>query len=132
MNAVNMLRVADIIEQEAGCMYNQDRYHHACGTPACIAGHAVAVLIAEDMGAVWDDSSVGIKLRSMGENEIAHDAASFLDLNDWQAKHLFKPYPLEEHGMDVTNTMAAYVVRYAAMTEIVDWTIIKRMNGDTE
>ena len=43
MNTDKILRLADFIE--ASETYNQATYFNICGTPACIAGHAVALFI---------------------------------------------------------------------------------------
>ena len=86
------LDVADAIEANAG-LYDQYRYAHDCGTPACVAGWSVAVKAkgAEPAG--------GADLRALGydayarADEIRRQAARNLGLTEEQGREMCLPNP---------------------------------------
>ena len=94
---------------------------HPCGTPACIAGHAVAMLADE-----------------MPQRDSRHNHAGWLDqAADWfgfrywedYAMNLFKAHPLVIGGIEYPPTpeIAAETLRHLADTGEVDWHRAKRI-----
>ena len=93
---------------------------HPCGTPACIAGHAIAMQADDDM-----------------QDDLDKLVVSWLDLAaDWfgfrhkgYAMNLFDAYPLVIDGIEYSPTpeIAAETLRHLADTGEVDWHRAKRI-----
>lgn len=120
MHTQRILELATIIEhakpaelrgfEPASSGYTQHQFCHICGTPACIAGYAVAM----EMG----DLNANIRAYSLALN-IHYDeiAGKYLDLTPDQRSKLFYGAP----GFNVTPEEAGIVLRNLAATGNVDW-----------
>ncbi|MBO9589572.1 hypothetical protein [Devosia sp.] len=131
MNAENILRVADAIEQHAikDLGFNMagycdrttpdapDHTGHHCGTTACIAGWAIAIehqLTGESL------------LEEITRRPVVSDAAaSFLGIDGHQASDLFFAGSHPEHSDNwpaISAEAAVRTLRHLAATGEVDWT----------
>lgn len=106
LNVAEILRVADAVERSG--TYDQTFCHHACGTPACIAGHVVG----HGHQPTWDA------------------ARDILGLTDKQAYPLFAACPLGFFSEAPTNAHAAACLRHLAKTGEVDWAATKPKIGE--
>ncbi len=120
MNVENILRVADAIEQHSipdlgfnmGSFVSdsrQDRSHFDCGTTACIAGWACAVV-------------GGYHLNINDQEWIEEQAREILDLSFLEADDLF--IPTNHHAMvddRILPDQAVRTLRRLAKTGVVDW-----------
>ena len=122
MNVENILKVADAIEIRAvpGLGFNMSSFYadglpdmsaHYCGTTACIAGWAVAIMKGDASGA-WGtpDSVIG----------------NWLGIDSSRTDQLF--YALDHEAPEfaferVTPKQAVSVLRHLAATGEVDWSI---------
>lgn len=124
VNAQNILKVADAIEQHTIAdlgfnmvMWRQfarddapDMSGHNCGTTACVAGWACAVLL-NDLEAV----------DALGMTEMGRD---FFGLDHDQSFELFIAQGRAESDMaDVPQDQAIRTLRHLAATGEVDWTV---------
>jgi hypothetical protein len=75
MNYANLKTLRDAIEKDN--TFNMNRYVHTCGTPACIAGHATA-LMGED--AVQELFAAGVYF--------ARNLAAYLDISQSAATEI--------------------------------------------
>ena len=103
MNRTNILQLANYIEQLEPKEYDQSCFVHDCGTPACIAGHAI------DLAGQWS------------YNAAVWDAVEWLGLDNDQGHALFDPIPLSPDDKDPTTQDAAATLRHLAETGEVDW-----------
>lgn len=92
MNIQRMRELADVIEKSE--TYDQTIYVNDCGTPACIAGHAVAHFAGHN------------NLVSPSES-IANRAQKLLDLTWVQVELLFNAYPDWSSSTMPTTKMSA-------------------------
>ena len=121
MNTENILKLAETIEKSE--TYDQTRFAHICGTPACIAGHAA--LLAEPDGqmvAATERCGPHFKFSDGNIGYISQIAQTWLGLGDWSADELFQGWPFGE-DKEVTAAQAAQVLRHLAETGEVDWDI---------
>ena len=141
MNVARLVELADAIEQSGS--YDQGEWMNSCGSPACVAGHAVFL---------WPEEAnlhyYGTDYKSLhpitfeelvrrvhnGDSEIINyvggwhgSAAQILDIED-QSYELFTGFPealygYEEDGEVITITAdhAAYTIRLLIETGEVDW-----------
>lgn len=72
--------------------YQQSAYTHACGTPACIAGHAVALKHFPNSKNIAKKKIPHFGWKR-GWKSISREAAEWLDLNSEETSHLFKMAP---------------------------------------
>lgn len=116
VNVANLLALADVVDKSP--TFSMGRVHE-CGTPACIAGHGLALF--------------GCKLRGEGWGLSATDdltLQAMLGLSEIQTSELFEPQ-LEDHGVEfdagpgsfeyITSNHAAACLRHLAATGEVDW-----------
>lgn len=101
MNTERILKLADVIEESE--TYDQTQFFHPCGTPGCIAGHAVTMLGSDEKGP--------------NTSEIAREE---LGLDEVQATALFFVWPFT---INPTAKQAATVLRHLARTGEVDWEV---------
>jgi len=124
MNKERILKLADIIEvQDDASIHDYDGfsmsgYFHSCGTPACIAGFAMAM--------EFDDYSEGLKAKAK-ESAIGDEVfgsfqdfvpARYLGLDDDLRSSLFAP---ERPLHNITPSMAAHTLRNLVETGEVVW-----------
>ena len=123
-----LLHLADVVE--ASDTYDQTAYFHSaddgcrtkneepgihgalCGTPGCVAGHAVSLFDSET---AWDPDDRRL---------IHRTARDLLGLSISQAADLFDGAPLK--GRKIGKELAAEVLRRLAYTGNVDWKAIPR------
>jgi hypothetical protein len=116
VNVANLLALADVVEKSA--TFNMERVHE-CGTPACIAGHGLALFGSKLRGEGW------------GLSQASDDFLQLkLGLSQDQTSDLFEP-EVEDHGVSfwasvgefehITNAHAAACLRKLAATGVVDW-----------
>ena len=109
MNKANILKLADHIEGLDLEEYDQSVFAHDCGTPACIAGHAVF------LAGQWDQASV---------SRVARLARRWLGLQRSDAESasvvLFDSHPLHPDETPSPQEAAA-TLRHLAETGEVDW-----------
>ncbi|PZP62989.1 MAG: hypothetical protein DI604_28090 [Delftia acidovorans] len=115
MNKERILALANLIEKQPHSAveevsgFNMVSYVHACGTPACIAGWAVASEGTPSPLAHQPIQPTGVSSR----------AAKYLGLEYPEAEELFLGgvYDLDE----ITPAQAAACLRHLAETGEVDW-----------
>ena len=105
MNVKRLRQLADHIESLPTGAYDQTRYLHFCGSPACIAGHAVALF-----GSGRLPERIGL---------YSGLACDLLDLDDDKGDALFSAFP--PLGRDARPDDAARVLRHLAATGDVVW-----------
>ena len=110
MNTENILKLADHIEGLDPSEYDQSVFMHDCGTPACIAGHAVF------LAGSWDEVSEDEE----SEYLTPCIASRWLGLRIPKAHELFDSDPVH---LDETPTPqdAARTLRHLAETGEVVW-----------
>ena len=96
---------------DANNHFNVNRYFSDCGTPCCIAGHAVFLLsdlICKDIN-----------------HELSYftTAKFFLDINEDQAKRLFEPDSEKLVWSSITPQHAAKTLQNLVNTGTVDWNV---------
>lgn len=92
-----------------------DRTGHNCGTVACIAGWAVVAFRPD------------IEIADLPSNfRISSEAADLLGLDRMDASNLFLP-PL--NLWKSTPLQAASVLRHAAKTGVIDWSVADRVSN---
>jgi hypothetical protein len=116
VNVAECLRVADLVERSN--TFDMGRCVHMCGTPACIAGHAMT---DDELHACWEDQGMAPArdaiVRRLGITEPQSFALfnpSHLRVADWLA------YDATEPGF-ITAAHAAACLRKLAATGEVDW-----------
>ena len=110
MNTDHILKLAEHIEQLDPSEYDQSQLEHPrCGTPACIAGHAVWL-------AGWWGRLPAVLAAEM---DFAKD---WLGVSMAQRYALFSAHP---EGLDDLPTAqdAAATLRHLALTGEVDWLV---------
>ena len=110
MNKANIWKLADHIEQLDPREYDQSVFAHDCGTPACVAGHALA------LAGRWEEADGG----SEGFALPFGVAMDWLGLDDVAAERLFVSYPWGRFD-DATRQDAAATLRHLAETGEVRW-----------
>lgn len=114
MNKARMLELADFIEKSE--TFDQTGWFNLCGTPACIAGHAVVC------SGKWISYREGSVINDAGEIETVGRAASdWLELLRSQAVDLFDADPFESFYPESTAADAAATLRRAAETGEIKW-----------
>ena len=128
LNKERLEALADAIEVSE--TYNQRNWHNRCGTPACIAGHAVfmwpenvVLTIGKDRFTEprYDIAFADItpeQYRDLWIDGWDDAAIAILGLEEEDADILFDGSPMAE---DVTNAHAAYTIRDFLDSGIVDW-----------
>lgn len=117
MNKERILALADHIEKlphnndmdEAGPHFTMSRYFNPCGSPSCIAGHAICMFSDKKFEDVYDYEF--------------NEAAEVLGL-DWEtAGKLFTPDASEagKYWSQITPKEAARTLRHLAETGEVKW-----------
>ena len=116
MNTENILKLANLIEFSE--TYDQTCFKHLCGTPACIAGHAVILAGGRLSPSSYDN---GLCLDQHGGRSHARVVAKeWMGLNERQANDAFDPCPYSwDH--DTTPQDAAAMLRHLAETGKVEW-----------
>ena len=114
MSIENVLKLAEHIDGLDPQQYNQ-RLLASCGTPSCIAGHAVylagywgAYGPEENGNPEWTRKNLGF-------------AANWLGLNFSDSQRLFTAYPLKDEEWTPTPQDAAWTLRHLAETGEVVW-----------
>ena len=103
MNKANILKLADHIERLDPEEFNQRVFAHDCGTPACIAGHALA-LAGRWGGGVegsTEDHPVGLAAKWLG---IDKDTRALLF--DSQPRGYATNYPTKEDAVATLRHLA--------------------------
>lgn len=114
MNTDRIHLLANIIENQRPATtdskagYTQRCFIHLCGTPACLAGFAVALS--------FDDLTIDLRNVTKGSEDIWEHARVFLDLTMEQAIVLFN-----YQNPEPTPNQAAAVLRVLAATGEVHW-----------
>lgn len=131
MNVENILQLADHLEtlapSDGRVGYDQTRYVHPCGTPACIAGHACA--LAFGVGPYDVDGRLIEDV--LGTEEESEVAARWLGIDEGTAKRLFAPRPFRiwgcagEPAKDPEPWQAARVLRTLVRTRDVRWDTVQ-------
>ena len=109
--------------------YTQTEWTHGCGTPACIAGHAVALALTLEHipgGPSGEEPQVGCPAAELYVGEYTSDleigvtAGEWMGLDGRMSEQLFEPHPLpgDKHP---TPRHAAWVLRNLADTGLVEW-----------
>ena len=111
MNRERILQLADYIEGSES--YKQSSWFNSCGTPGCIAGHAV---VMKEKYEGFDK----LYPNNPPKKHFAKTAQKFLDLSDKQSLYLFDGYPFN-FGYRPTGRDAAKTLRYLAETGEVFW-----------
>ena len=76
MNREALQKTRDLLASEVGEKYDQSVWLHLCGSPACVAGFAVA-------------ASEGVKVAVSYEESVKDRAQRFLGLTDEEADEMF-------------------------------------------
>lgn len=114
MNVERINALADLIETlpHVGILekegFNMANYQHPCGTPACIAGFAIATYGTGDHFFSNDPSAL---------------AADLLNIEMYVACDLFHVYSSNKVMSQITPSEAAATLRHLATTGEVDWSI---------
>ena len=120
MNTGNLRRTARAIEDHPD-WYDQGEWLNDCGTPACVAGHAVYVAGGEfrPEGPEGPEEPNGLICRAADGRvlPIRDYAAEILGLNPRQAGVMFAAVPQDTWGQKFTPTAAEAV---AMLTEAAD------------
>ena len=120
MNIDNIRKTIESLR--ASTTYDQTEYNDDCGTPACIAGHAVidaGLILKTNLGYCYDVEGVVY--------DIEEAAATWLGLKDECVVDLFYMYPLG--GKTVTKEDAIKVLENLIETGEVDWSICNEREG---
>ena len=107
MNKENILKLADHIERLAPEEFNQRVFAHDCGTPACIAGHALA-LAGRWGGGVegsTEDHPIGLAAKWLGI-----DKPTRALLFDTQPHGYATDYPSKEDAVATLRILAEHEV----------------------
>lgn len=116
MNKEFILKVADHIEQQphtnryAADGFTMSCYIHDCGTPACIAGHTIALHAPGHLETFRE-----IAKNDSDWNAYILEGARLLDINYTQAQKLFVG------TLHATPLEAATCLRLLEATDSVDW-----------
>ena len=108
MNNEAILKTADVLDElpEGYDVFNMGTYMHSCGTPACIAGYAVAV----------NDEEAYERCRN-GVSDVHQTAKRIFGLDIQTSGALFVPGGLKPYG--ATAKEAAKVLRNFVATGVV-------------
>ena len=120
---MNVDNIRTTIESlRASTTYDQTEYNDDCGTPACIAGHAVidaGLILKTNLGYCYDVEGVVY--------DIEEAAATWLGFGGQRVADLFSIYPLGEKT--VTKEDAIAVLENLIETGEVDWSICNEREG---
>jgi hypothetical protein len=122
MNKERILALADLIEKQehtgldSKSGFNMGDFTHYCGTPACIAGWAIAMKLGDLSCDV--DKEIFISGKSYSSL-----AGEFLGIGEELHVELFFSSPGEIPLDEVSPQIAASVLRHLAETGEVDWSI---------
>ena len=120
MNKKRIQKLIDYLswirDKRYGQNFNQKRYLHGCGTPACIAGHTCALMQSEDYRINSFRETMSILLEIHRDEGIFNEARDWLDLSDDQASILFDGKVL---GADIYT--AVEVLENLLDTDTVEW-----------
>ena len=112
MNKQKVLALADYVE--ASSTFWMEEYFHACGTPACLAGHGARLFGKLDSRT----------------SDLEEDVASELDIAERRANKLFRPVTYNFHfSADlngegyITKKHAVATLRHLAETGEVDYDV---------
>ena len=101
---------------KASTTYDQQIYQKPCGTPGCIAGHAVIdagfFLCPEDEDCFNEEGS---------SYEIEYTASKWFGLEEDEAYKLFSMHPMIKYGKMATKEDAIAVLENLIETGKVDW-----------
>ena len=114
MNIENMRKLRDVIAESE--TYDQGRFFHECGTPACLAGHAVILSKA--------DAPVLSDWKNAHGEHIARCAASWLGITDGQSIGMFAGEPFDGEPCDdrsATKRDALAMLDRAIETGRIEW-----------
>ena len=123
MNIDNIRKTIESLK--ASTTYDQADYNHPCGTPACIAGHAVV-----DAGYIFS-SKTGIVINKNGDKVLLDKVA--LDWFGFSDPYLFditRPGPLGKDSqgeyIHVPKEYAIAMLEKLIRTGVVDWNAINK------
>ena len=109
MNVENMRKLRDTIAESE--TYDQGRFFHECGTPACLAGHAVMLSKAEaPVLADWKTAPV---------EYIVGYAAAWLGITGGQSISMFAGEPCDDRS--ATKREALDMLNRAIKTGEIEW-----------
>ena len=113
MNRTRVLALAEYIEYSDS--YSQSNWFHACGSPGCIAGHAIALFRTRK-------HYVNEWVKKPPPRNAAGEAKRYLGLNDEQSNTLFDGYPFSPYlNGKPSRYDAAATLRNLAATGKVEW-----------
>lgn len=96
-----------------GC-FTMSTYFYSCGSPACIAGHCVALFEPELFTKTVIENPVDNSI-------VLHQAKNLLGLSFGTAQRLFRMVGTQRTYLEITPTGAAKVLRHLARTGNVNW-----------
>lgn len=123
MNKENILFVADLIEKQpkteihSKSGFTMEFYVHDCGTPACIAGWAVAA--NRGMGGNDDIRSAAGEKSTI--RTVSEEAREYLGIDEEVGEALFLGFESRIDLRKITPMQAVDVLRNLAETGEVDW-----------
>ena len=131
MNKEKILRLADVVEElehaangtDSG-KFDMSRYAFFCGAPACVAGWAVAIEVADFN--VPTAAKLNVRRLYPGDGivsstSIHRKAGEILELSPGEAARLFRSSEPTSNLYDITPLEAAWVLRKFAETGEIDW-----------
>ena len=101
MNIENVTYLIDRLESIDDSEYDQRRITHDCGTPACIAGHAI-----------YTGGAIHLLDNEVGSNSmyILDCAAKYLELSEDEKFNIFRAFPFV-HGYKTTKQEAVRMLK---------------------
>ena len=118
MNRENIKKLIGALEESK--TYDQARWCHTCGSPACIAGHAAALAGATDMG----NGRCAVDGRTVF---IDDTAIGWTGLDNRQSADLFSPIPFGNLS-EATKADAIATLEHLLETGEVDWEAAEKEN----
>ena len=111
MNKANILKLAEHLDTLSCEHFDQECFAY-CGSPSCVAGHAVS------LSGQW---LVRVNGRSLLDGEGIAVAREWLDLTFQQSNELFAAHPYGVLAENVSARDAAATLRHLAETGEVVW-----------
>ena len=106
MNVENVKKLIDHMESIDDSEYDQRRYTHECGSPSCIAGHAVRLARGKDY--------------KIEDCDISYIAGDWLDIPVYHTIEMFKPYSIRRFD-ETTKQEAINMLKNFLETGEVVW-----------
>lgn len=117
-NKENVLKLADLIDQQPESKFDIARISHNCGSPSCIAGWAAweqqgRPKVLMNNGQCWN-----------GENNLINDALDFFGTDDKDGsirQELFRGGYTGHDNFHITKDMSVRTLRHFAETGEINW-----------